>query len=110
MNQVDRLHIETVVRALAAKRAIRLTVHAHQEMVEEDIAVSELLTGLDNCTLLENYPEHKRGACCLVCGRAETGRYLHVVCTYEYPESVIITMYEPKPPKWETPYKRRVRS
>ena len=68
MNQADRLHIETVVRALAAKRAIKLTLHAHQEMVEEDITVSELLAGLENCTLLENYPDYERGACCLVCG------------------------------------------
>jgi hypothetical protein len=105
----DKARVETIVRTLAANRAVRFTIHAHQEMVEENITASELLTSLVDCVLLENYPDHKRGGCCLVCGKAETGRYLHTVCTYEYPEAIIITTYEPKPPKWETPFQRRIR-
>ena len=87
-----------------------MTLHAHQEMAEEDVSVSELLTCLAHCTLLEDYREHKRGACCLVCGHAHTGPYLHVVCTSELPELIIITVYEPKPPKWETPSQRGMKS
>lgn len=110
MNKEDKSRIESIVRTLATSGAIRFTVHAHQEMVEEDVTVSELKSSLMNCSLLEDYPDHKRGACCLVCGKAGTGRYLHVVCTYDYPELIIITNYEPKPPKWETPNKRGKKS
>jgi hypothetical protein len=35
------------------------------------------------------------------------GRPLHVACTTGRPMVTIITVYEPKPPKWVTPSKRR---
>ncbi len=98
--------IESEIRSLAGRRAIKLTVHAHQEMTEESITADELVTSLESCVLLEHYPDHKRGACCLVCGRAGTGRFLHVVCTTGLTELVIITVYEPKTPKWPNPYSR----
>jgi hypothetical protein len=109
MTHSDKARIEAVIRALAEDRAVKFTIHAHQEMVEENITASELLSSLVDCILLDDYPDHKRGACCLVCGKAKTGRYLHTVCTYGYPEAIIITTYEPKPPKWETAFKRRTK-
>ena len=59
---------------------------------------------------LEHYPEHRRGPCCLVCGYTVEKRPLHVVCTTEQPLLILITAYEPKPPKWETPTLRGRRS
>jgi hypothetical protein len=47
---------------------IRITAHAHQEMVEEDIALHDVLCALRKGTVVENYPDHKRGPCCLVYG------------------------------------------
>jgi len=98
--------IEDHIRGLAAERAVRLTLHAQQEMIEDDVAVSEILSCLKECTVLENYPDHKRGACCLVGGRTIKERFLHVVCTTTGPDLIIITVYEPKPPKWKTPFER----
>ncbi|MBI3972422.1 MAG: DUF4258 domain-containing protein [Chloroflexi bacterium] len=57
--------------------------------------------------MLENYPEHRRGACCLIGGTTSTGRPIHVVCTTARPMLIIITAYEPQPPKWITPTQRR---
>jgi hypothetical protein len=56
--------------------------------------------------VLENYPEHRRGACCLLYGRAANGRHLHVVCTTAQPVLIVITVYEPRPPRWITPTQR----
>lgn len=97
-----------MIRDLALARLMKLTVHAHAEMIEEDITAEELRNCLMSCTLLENYPDHKRGACCLVCGQAEKD-HLHVVCTSDLPELIIKTAYEPRSPKWETPFKRAMR-
>lgn len=87
--------------------AVRVTLHAQQEMVEEDIQYDDVLGALTRCQLLENYPEHRRGACCLVYGDTALGRPLHVVCTTAMPVLILITVYEPKPPKWVTPTQRR---
>ena len=94
------------LRAQAEADAVRVTLHGHQEMVAEDISFGEVRDVLLNATLLENYPSHKRGACCLVCARTSHRRYVHVVCTTSLETAIIITVYEPKPPKWRTPFER----
>ena len=58
--------------------------------------------------ILENYPEHRRGPCCLLLGYTGDQRPLHVVSTTAQPVLVLITVYEPKPPKWVTPTQRRL--
>ena len=56
------------LRRQAATENVRITQHAHQEMVEEEISLNELLEAIVNGQVLENYPEHRRGACCLING------------------------------------------
>ncbi|HEX7184039.1 MAG TPA: DUF4258 domain-containing protein [Thermoanaerobaculia bacterium] len=97
---VRRLHDQ------AKQESLRITQHAQQEMAEEDILISDVLAALRSCQIVENYPEHRRGPCCLVCGYTEQGRPLHVVCTTTKPLLILITVYEPKPPKWVTPTQR----
>ena len=92
--------IEARLRHQAERDAVRVTVHAHQEMQEDDYSIDDVLCALKNASVLENYPDHKRGACCLVCGKSGLGRYIHVVCSTSLDVVVIITVYEPKPPKW----------
>lgn len=94
------------LRQQAAADLFRVSVHAHQEMVEENILLSEVEKVLLRATVVENYPEHKRGPCCLICRQTAAGRYVHVVCTTSLDLAIIITVYEPKPPKWVTPFKR----
>jgi hypothetical protein len=57
--------------------------------------------------MLEDYPQHRRGACCLLHGVDGDGRDIHVVCTTAQSALIIITVYLPKPPKWVTPSRRR---
>ena len=94
------------VRRHAATETLRITQHAHQEMVEEEITLDEILEAIANGQVLEDYPEHRRGACCLISGTTRGDRPLHVVCTTALPVLIIITAYEPKPPKWVTPTER----
>ena len=94
------------LREQAATENIRLTQHAHQEMVEESISFDEVLQTIATARVLENYPTHKRGPCCLLGGVSDTGRPVHVVCTTAQPTLIVITVYEPRPPKWVTPSER----
>ena len=106
-NSGDAAALRQRIRTQAATRQMRLTQHAHQEMVAENIALDGLLDALAVGEIIENYPVHRRGACCLLHGMTRAGRNLHVVCTSAQPMLIIITVYEPKPPKWLTPRKRR---
>lgn len=98
------------IREQAQARLVKFTLHAHQEMRNDRVIVPELLSMLANCHILENYPEYDRGPCCLVGGKGHNGRDLHAVCTTSLPELVIITVYEPTKPYWETPYQRGART
>jgi hypothetical protein len=95
------------IRSQARTENIRITQHAQQEMVEEKITLEEVLEAIRTGQILENYPGHRRGACCLVNGLTENRRPLHIVCTTAQPVLIIITAYEPKSPKWVTPSQRR---
>ena len=105
-NGYDADAIVSRLRNQAAGDEIRITQHAQQEMVAEGILLAEILEAISSSELIEHYPEHRRGACCLILGYTRTRRPLHVVCTTEAPVLIIITVYEPKPPKWVTPTKR----
>ena len=88
--------------------AVRVTQHAQQEMAEEAFSYDDVVHAVANGEIIENYPEHRRGACCLLSGRTELGRPAHIVCTSTKAVLILITIYEPKPPKWVTPTQRRM--
>lgn len=110
MDEVDVLDLDAVRKHICAQAAaenIRITLHAQQEMVEEEVTLDEALEAIATGQILENYPVHRRGACCLLKGLTRKGRPLHIVCTTARPVLIIITVYEPKLPKWTTPIQRR---
>jgi hypothetical protein len=76
-------------------------------MVEEDITLGEVIEAMSTGTILEDYPQHRRGPCCLIAGETAERRPLHVVCTTDLQVVIVITTYEPRPPKWVTPSRRR---
>ena len=86
---------------------VPVTTMPVQEMVEEEITLDEVVHTIRHGEILEHYPEHRRGACCLVNGSTDEGRPLHVVCTTGQPLLILITAYEPRAPKWLTPRERR---
>ena len=109
MDEVDVNDIPAVLARLQAQaqaEAVEFTLHAQQEMAEENIRPDDILASFTNGQILENYPEHRRGACCLLHGQTPEGRHLHLVCTTSRPTLILITVYEPLPPKWTTPTQR----
>src|SRR5689334_19988312 len=106
-NASDLASILEQIKSRTKRGEFRVTQHAQQEMVEEEISLDEMLEALATAEILEHYPEHRRGACCLLTGQTNNGRPLHAVCTTAQPLLILITAYEPKPPKWVTARQRR---
>ena len=90
------------IKKLAMLGLVRITQHAHQEMVAEDFIWQDVLEAILSANLIDDYPGHRRGACCLLGGVTIKGRPVHIVCTNDQPVLVIITVYEPKAPKWKS--------
>lgn len=93
-------------RVLAGYYQIKL--HALQRINERGIMPSEIKEALINCSVVEDYPDDKRGHSCLVWGRTKGGKDLHFVCGLADNTVWVITIYEPDMLKWETPHKRRI--
>ena len=60
---------------------MRDTQHAQQEMTEEAFSYDDVVHAPADGDIIENYPQHRRGACCLVYGRTPLDRPIHIVCT-----------------------------
>ncbi|QQR80969.1 MAG: DUF4258 domain-containing protein [Deltaproteobacteria bacterium] len=94
------------------KKSIRegdylLTLHAEEERRSDHLSIDDVEYVLLHGEILENYPEDQRGASCLVSGHV-LGKSVHVVCgKNKLGKLIVITVYIPTPPKWETPTKRR---
>lgn len=102
----DQPAILARIRAQAAEGAIRVSEHAAGKLVKEAVTHAELLAAIADGRILENYPTYFKGPCCLLYGNTGGGRPLHIVCSTTAPELVIITVYEPTPPKWLSPTRR----
>jgi hypothetical protein len=59
---LDRIGVQ------AAADQFRVSSHAQQEMFEENMTLSEVLEAIATSAILEDYPAHRRGACCLLNG------------------------------------------
>ena len=73
-------------------RDITVSRHALREAIAEDISVDEVRQALLSGMIIENYPTHRRGPCCLVYGQTEAGRDLHIVITSSLVPALIITV------------------
>lgn len=76
-----------------------LSEHAHVERQAEHIAVKEVEEAIFTGQALEVYKNDPRGESILIGARLKY-RSLHVVCGKRNDRILVVTVYEPKPPKW----------
>jgi hypothetical protein len=87
------------IQEQVSKSAYQWRRHALQRSIERSIAEEEVVEILLNGEIIEEYPEDKYGPSCLILGRTQSGRPLHVQCSLP-PTIWIITLYEPDPQEW----------
>jgi hypothetical protein len=102
------LKIESLKKHIIAKD-YNFTIHALERCVERNISPEEIREVILSGEVIEEYPEHRYGPCCLIYGITGEGRILHVQCSIE--PVWIITAYDPtiNPEEWEDNFKRRKR-
>jgi len=77
----------------------RFSDHAIKRMISRRIVRKELEQAISNGEIIDQYPEDKYSPTCLIYGRSESGRHLHVHVSVP-PKVVVITTYEPDPTEW----------
>lgn len=85
----------------------QLKLHALERASIRGIDPLEIKVALLNGEIIEDYSEDKRGHSCLVYGKSQSERDIHMVCGMAYDILWIITVYEPDPAEWVDPKTRR---
>ena len=68
-------------------------------MIQKSIDRHEVEEAISGGEVIEEYPDDKYSPSCLIYGKTEKGRHLHVQVSYP-PTVVVITIYEPDPKEW----------
>ena len=89
-------------------RQLIFRVHAVQRMFERGLTANDVSAALAAGETIEDYPKDTPYPSCLVLGWVG-GRPIHVVAAENASarETIVITVYEPDPIRWDSDFKRR---
>lgn len=98
------------VRALLGAGDIRISEHGYDEMAEDGLSAREVLGGVSEAVVVEEYPNYPKGPCVLFLQKDRTGTPIHVV--WGIPKGhdkpvVLVTAYRPDPVRWDQTFARR---
>ncbi len=98
------------VRALVDAGEVRVSEHGYDELAEDGLSAREVIGGIVDAVVVEEYPNYPKGPCVLLLQRDKSGTPIHVVWGipkgHDKP-AVLITAYRPDPDRWDESFMRR---
>ena len=100
------------IQSLIAVGEVRISEHGYDELAEDGITVTEVVSGAASAEVIEDYPDFPKGSSVLALQTDTAGRPVHVVWGipkgYTGP-AVLVTAYRPDPTRWGKGFKERLR-
>ena len=103
-DMLDRL------QEMAAREEVRISEHGYDELAEDGLSARDVVSGLANAALVEEYPDYPKGPCVLVLQRTASGDPVHAVWGIPKGASapaVLVTAYRPDASRWSDDFMRR---
>lgn len=98
------------IRELVASGTLRISEHGYDQLSDDRIWVQDVVQGIQEAVLVEEYSASGRGPAVLVLQYDRDGQPMHVVWGipkgYESP-AVLVTAYRPDPQRWDDSFTKR---
>ena len=97
-------------RALIRTGDVRISEHGYDGLAEDGLTAREVLRGVPEAEVVEEYPDFPKGPCALFLQKDRKGEPIHVV--WGIPRGhdkpvVLVTAYRPDPGRWDKTFTRR---
>ncbi|HTG32795.1 MAG TPA: DUF4258 domain-containing protein [Thermoanaerobaculia bacterium] len=98
------------IQELVRRREVRISNHGYDELAADGILATDVVAGVEDAKVIEDYPDYPKGPCVLVLERDSDGQPLHAVWGIPRRTStpaVLITAYRPDVERWTADFMKR---
>ena len=98
------------IKRLVSIGEVRISEHGYDELAADGLLAREVISGLGESELVEDYPDYPKGPSVLVLQADSEGEPVHAV--WGIPKgkdkpAVLVTAYRPDPKKWTEDFMQR---
>ena len=100
-----------LVLELVTQRQVVFSSHGYDELAADNILICDIVSGIADAVIIEDYPEYHKGPCILVLQKDGVDSPIHVVWGIpkgKLSPAVVVTAYRPDSKRWSSNFLRRI--